>query len=435
MRLLVATDFTPDASGGGPAVVRQMLKDFEGEIHWWSVRSCRMQNGNTCQWGLAGPSAKGSPKGGGAASDFTALGFPLWTITSCQPGKMFPSRRVPRLKAWLMENVWAPLAARSLANAIERVGPECIWVIPHDWSILPLHKVLVSESKISNRKSQFSSWHTTIQDYPEAHHHGAAWGHARVERMAQMQEELYAKAASRDATSLPMLADLEAKTGAKGAQMLHQGLEAADFSFLEQSVIRNPQSAVVKIAYAGTILVPKEFAAFVESLGTLRNSQSAIPDFRIELHFWGAHSYRQQAWFCPEWMAEHGNLSEVDLLAALRECDWGFIPMSLEDNDPHYNRFSFPTKFITYLAAGLPVIAMGHRESSVMKMALNYDVGLSILQSDVLHTTFATSLADPDAKERYRPELLRCAREQFDAEKMRRTLWECWRQHSDLRKL
>ncbi len=50
--------------------------------------------------------------------------------------------------------------------------------------------------------------------------------------------------------------------------------------------------------------------------------------------------------------------------------------MALDDDDPRYNRFSFPTKFINYLAAGLPVITLGHPESSVVRMASEYQVGL-----------------------------------------------------------
>ena len=37
MNLLVATEFPPNASGGGPAVVRQMLKNWPVEkLCWWS---------------------------------------------------------------------------------------------------------------------------------------------------------------------------------------------------------------------------------------------------------------------------------------------------------------------------------------------------------------------------------------------------------------
>ena len=100
--------------------------------------------------------------------------------------------------------------------------------------------------------------------------------------------------------------------------------------------------------------------------------------------------------------------------------------MSLEDKDPRYNRFSFPTKFITYLAAGLPVFTIGHSESSVMKMASAYNVGLTIQTRNPSREDLANALFAPDAKQIYLPEILRCTREQFDAEAMRKKLWKAF---------
>jgi hypothetical protein len=127
-------------------------------------------------------------------------------------------------------------------------------------------------------------------------------------------------------------------------------------------------------------------------------------------------------------MFEHGNLSESALLVKLRECDWAFAPMALTDHDPRYNRFSFPTKFITYLSAGLPIITLGHPESSVMKMAAHYDVGLttSTRDSSTLSEQLRVALNDPSPWKHHREEIIRCARAEFDAEKMRRTLYECF---------
>lgn len=430
MKLLVATDFPPDAKGGGPAVVRQMLENFPGEIHWWSGRKAESRGG-----------------------------FSVTSSKSFPPGKLMPSRKLTHLKACLMEHLWAPLAARDFRRTIERVQPDCIWVIPHDWSILPIHRVLGANSQVAkpktqspngksqtpnpkseitnrqsplaNRKSPIPSWHTTIQDYPDAHGHPAAWGRGVCERLTGSQDDLYRSATSRDATSLPMLEDLESRTAAKGAQMLHQGLEAEDFAYLDKSEIPNPNSKILKIAYAGTILVPREFQLFVEALESIRSSESEIENRKskisLELHLYGAHSYKAERWFRPDWMIEHGNLPERKLLDELRQCDWGFIPMSLEDHNPRYNRFSFPTKFITYLAAGLPVITMGHPESSVIKMAEQYRVGIRISDCRLPIADLATALADPQAKQKYRPEIIRCAREQFDAEKMRTRLWGAFR--------
>ncbi|NJK90814.1 MAG: glycosyltransferase family 4 protein [Blastochloris sp.] len=299
-----------------------------------------------------------------------------------------PSRKWPKLKAWLMEYVWAPWAARDLEKTLREVQPDCIWAIPHDWSVLPLHQVLVqNQSAISHQPSKISV-HVTIQDFPDCHGHGKLWGEDRVCRMARMQEELYASADTADATSHPMLEELERRTGKRGVQMLHQGLEPEDFEFLESSKPQAPRSKLTKIAYAGTILCEPEFALFVNFLDSPNQQRTMNQESgtsTVELHFWGSHSYANRPWFRP-WMIEHGNLPERELLAELRECDWGFIPMSIEDTDPRYNRFSFPTKFITYLAAGLPPIIMGHPESSVMKMASTYDVGLRIADDRGLMT-------------------------------------------------
>lgn len=398
MKLFIATEFPPDALGGGPAVIRQLLRDFPGEIHWWSVR-----------------------RGGDAAS---AFGFSVSSSQCCDPGKLMPARKLTRLKAWLMEHLWAPLAARSLRAALARVKPDCIWVIPHDWSIFPLHELL----KTSTGRPKL---HVTIQDYPDAHDHARVWGEGRVGRMVRMQEELYVRADSCDATSLPMLEDLEQRTGAKGRQMLHQGLEPEDFAFLENFEPQVPSSKPIRIAYAGTILVEKEFALFAGLLEKMRNEQRSTDnqqhsrmDIRLEL--WGAHSYAGRSWFREEWMTEHGNLPERALLEELRKCDWGFIPMALEDRDPRYNRFSFPTKFITYLAAGLPIIAMGHPESSVVKMADVYNVGMKVKSSENIKVSkLAKALQDPEEKAKYHPEILQCANDHFEAGKMRKVLWNC----------
>lgn len=427
MKLLVATAFPPNAPGGGPAVVRQMLRGLapsalrpppssmiapppatpDSQLFWWSCHADKETHF------------------GQEVSGFSCAAI---------PSKLMPTRRFTKLKACVLEHVWAPWAAAHLRRTIARLSPECIWVIPHDWSIFPLWRVMVnSEWRMAN--GQRPRIHVTIQDYPDAHHHGALWGEARAKRMARMQEDIYRLATNRDATSHPMLEDLEKRTGAKGFQMLHAGLEAEDFDFLDKPATRHQlpatrDSSPIRVAYAGTILVPREFALFVAALESIRAKQSITKNpsskISIELHLWGAHSYKTEPWFRTDWMIEHGNLPESELLTALRHCDWGFIPMALEDLDPRYNRFSFPTKFITYLAAGLPVIAMGHPDSSVMKMASSYGVGLTISSARVPVEDLAKTLADRGARDKCRAEALRCAREQFDAEKMRNRLYSCF---------
>ncbi len=485
MKLLVATDFPPDAPGGGPAVIRQMLKGFPGEVHWWSCRGSVRGS----SFLVPGSALRHSEQDSG-------FGFHVSSFRSCPPGKLMPARKWTRPKAWLMEHVWAPWAVRSLQKTIQQVTPDAIWMIPHDFSIFPLWLVLHQVSAFKSQRSLFRV-HATIQDFPDVHGHGKLWGEERVQRMARMQEAIYAQADTRDATSHPMLNELEKRTRAKGIQMLHQGLEPEDFDYLkslgtkhqerrtknqepgtknEEPRTKNQAPRKIKIAYAGTILVEKEFETFIRllnqpstkhqeqgtknkelgtknyELGTKNQEQGTKNQEQIttlvELHFFGAHSYADRPWFDSGWMIEHGNLPERELVEALRDCDWGFIPMSLDDEDPRYNRFSFPTKFITYLAAGLPPIVMGHPESSVMKMAERYDVGLRVngqgggeggwflvpcsslaeRGSEVVieKADFGGGrlLADAAIRHKMLPGIVGCARQNFDAEAMRRCLWE-----------
>jgi hypothetical protein len=135
-------------------------------------------------------------------------------------------------------------------------------------------------------------------------------------------------------------------------------------------------------------------------------------------------------------MQEHGNLPAPTLLAALKKCAWGFAPMGLTDDNPRYNRFSLPTKFVSYLAAGLPIITLGHPESSVVKMAKAYHVGLRVTSSDpeVLGRELLDALSDPNSWSKYGTEILRCAQTEFDARRMRKTLYDCFRQCADKNK-
>jgi hypothetical protein len=53
-------------------------------------------------------------------------------------------------------------------------------------------------------------------------------------------------------------------------------------------------------------------------------------------------------------------------------------------------------------------------------------VGILISDSTPPVDPIAQSLFAPDAKNIHLPEILRCAREQFDAESMRSKLWEAF---------
>ena len=81
-KLLVATEFAPNSPGGGPAVVRQMLKDWPVErLFWWS---CFPDQGRHFGREVA-------------AHRVARI-----------PPKLYPHRRWCEQKSWLLENVWSP---------------------------------------------------------------------------------------------------------------------------------------------------------------------------------------------------------------------------------------------------------------------------------------------------------------------------------------
>jgi hypothetical protein len=405
MRLLVAADFSFDASGGGAAVARQALADFPGEIFWWSAR--RPQVATTK-----------------IENDKKTAASRVCQQYHFDPGFIFPLRRLTHLRAALMRLFWVRAASWHLSLRVTEVHPDKIWFIPFDWSILVFHRLVTSGSF----KRLNIPFHVSIQDFPNTCDREARWGRQIVQLMASQQVNLYRIATSRDAISSPMLSWLRRRTGKKGLQLLHAGIEEDEFKHIRTCRPKNSSKQVVRIAYAGTIIVEPEFEIFVQHLDQIRWQ---CP-FRLELVFWSAHSYRQSRWFRHEWMREEGHISEFELRRSLRRLDWGFIPMGLSDENPWYNRFSFPTKFITYLAAGLPVISLGHPQSSLMQFTKSFRVGIRCTSgSEMRRHVTPTALSNSLAKIRLRQEILRCGRKYFCANTIRRRFWKSLLAESD----
>jgi hypothetical protein len=381
-KLLVATEFPPNAPGGGGAIVRQMLKDWPPEkLYWWS---CEPDRGRQYGQRVAGQAV------------------------ATVPPKFYPARQARPLKCFLMENLWTPWAARHFRKSLAAFEPAVVWMIPHRWSIPPLAKVLL-QKKVP--------LHLSIHDYADGQSMVDSFGIQKAKWMANLVDNLYARAVTRDTVSQQMTDDLRTRTGSDGA-ISRCGLEDEDFDYLAKAP--ETPGASIRIAYAGTIIAQKTFAAFAKTLGQIR---SRLPR-PLTLEFFGDHSYRSQDWFDPAWMKEHGNLALPELSRALKECTWGFAPMELTDDNPRYNRFSLPTKWISYLAAGLPIITLGHPESTVVKMASEYGVGLSATSAEALDAQLSAALSEPNPKSKYRAEIQRCALAEFDARRMRATLYE-----------
>ncbi len=382
-KLLVATEFPPNGSGGGPAVVRQLLRGWPAErLCWWSC-----------------------------APDLDArFGQTVATHrVAAIPPKLYTNRRYAHLKAALLHRLWTPWAARHFQRTLATLQPDVVWAIPHAWSILPLARVLPHAG---------TGFHVSIHDYADAHGMAARIGAEPVADMVRGAKHLYASACTRDAISHAMAADLLTATGKPACQVARAGVEESDLVATETAPAGS--AAAVRVAYAGSIIVAREFELFARALAAARIHLKRP----VEFHLFGAHRFATQPWFQEGWMIERGNLPEGELTEALRACDWGFSPMALTATDPRYNQFSFPTKFIGYLAAGLPVITLAHPTTSVMEVASRYDVGLATSADSLesLTAVLVRALSEPMPRMRHRGEIIRCARAEFDAGKMRAVL-------------
>jgi glycosyltransferase involved in cell wall biosynthesis len=386
-RLLVAAEFPPNMPGGGGAIMRQMLKDWPVErLFWWSCLPDR----NQCF-------------GQRVATHRVAI----------IPSRLYPNKRFLSSKTWILKHFWSRWAAHHFRETLALVKPDVVWVIPLSWCLPPLFKELLPSG---------IPFHVSVPDYADCGGWAKKFRQSQTREFAMQADLLYARATTRDAICQPMVDDLRARTGADGTVM-RCGLEPEDFEYL--SAKTSVPTDVIRIAYPGTIIVEKEFALFTQALARVRH-QLPRP---VSLEFFGDHSYRSRQWFDPAWMTEHGNLPAAELLSALKKCSWGFAPMGLTDDNPRYNRFSLPTKFVSYLQAGLPVITLGHPESSVMKMAAAYPVGVSHADADMdsFGQKLRTALSANPPWEQFGPEIRRCARQEFDAQKMRAALHEHFR--------
>lgn len=396
MKLLVATDFPENALGGGPSIVRQMLDGFREEgnqIYWWSLKSPTLQG--------EGFSVDGS-------------------CSAKLSQRLFPQKRLTKIKSFFLIFIWIKFASKSLRFFINKINPDCVWNIPHNWSILPLHKCILHDFRGQLR------FHTTIQDYPDIHGNLNIWGKSITLELVRKQIDLYLFAHTCDATSLPMLEDLKIKSGKTGVQMLHEGLENEDYDRL--IFLKNQeQSFRIRLAVVGTIIAEEEFTAFVNGL-----LAAGADRCNLSLEFWGAHSYKERSWYDPSWMYEHGNQSRAELVKKLSTCDWGCIILPLSPAQRRYTQYSFPTKFITYLSAAVPPLVLARPDSAIFQMLDKYNLGMRLASPDSPEFTsqLKSVVSDKNLPKKHYESMVKCATDNFNANKIRNTLWGCFKSDS-----
>ncbi|MCE0498941.1 MAG: hypothetical protein LV481_13455 [Methylacidiphilales bacterium] len=388
-RVLVVAEFAPGSGGGGWIILKQLLRGLDwGRIYWWSLFN---DKSSTYQFGGRHHSVNVS-------------------------SRLAPNLRLRGLKGGILEHIFVPYAASDLLNFIRSVKPDFILFLAHLWGIPVVHHIM---------PKVHAHWHLALHDMPDTASNVERLGRRRAARFMNFTEDLYRIASSRAVISPAMAEDMRRRTGMPCSNIFRCAVEPEFLAGLLEPKPR-PDDEIIRIGYAGTIVAESTFARFVVALQAVRQRLNR----KVEIHLFSWHSYRGRSWFDPSLIFEHGHKSEAEIHSYFQQFTWGLAIMKLADDDPRYNHMSFPCKFTPSLAAGLPLICIGHRCSALIELVKNYRLGLLLTDED--ENKFADKLyeglTDFSRFDQYRLEIARCAEEEFNAERNREKLHEMMRE-------
>ncbi|MEI6337780.1 MAG: glycosyltransferase [Verrucomicrobiota bacterium] len=386
-KILVVTSFPPDAPGGSAWLLYQLLRGVPSDrVAWWSS------------------SGEAPPHSVERVGSFKSGQL---------PSRLVPHRRYTQIKAFLLELIWVPLAARSLRAYIKDQNPDLLWILAYSWSIPVLHRAV---------RGLGIPWHITVHDLADSKGLVASLGAKRAARFQQMVDDLYTGAVSRDVYMKETGEEMERTTGAKADLIIRCGAEPEEIESIRIKTFP-PRQEKIRIGYPGTIIAEDTFARFIAALQLIR---AEVP---VEVNLFGIHSYRDRPWYDHTLIVEHGYLSEEEFDSRYGNCNWGLAIMELDDSNPRYSRFTFPCKFTRSLASGLPVIAIGHPDCTLTRFAGQYQLGPVITSSEPREIADAlqAALLKPSDASLLRSEMLRCVNTEFNAELNRKNLHELFR--------
>ena len=388
-KILVATSFPPSVPGGSPWVFDQLRRGIAPEkLSWWACG--------------------GTPP--------AACNVPLSQFKSGnQPPRLQPHIRFTQTKCFLLEQIWVPAAARGLRAFIRQQKPDLLWLLPYAWAAPVLHRAV---------QGLGIPWHITVHDLADTAWSVRSLGLKRAHRFQHMIDELYAGAVSRDVYMQELVVEMERTTGRKADAVIRCGVEPEELEYVRTKPFPAPADKI-RIGYPGTVVCEDTFARFIAALQLLKG-QLPLP---VEVNLFGPHSYRNRPWFDESLILEHGYLPEQELDRLYNRCSWGLAIMNLDDSNPRYSRFTFPCKFTRGLAAGIPLICIGHPESTLARLAKTYELGPVLTTSDPgeMAKGLAPALSAPGDPSRLRSEMLRCAETEFNAERNRQVMHAIFR--------
>ncbi len=113
------------------------------------------------------------------------------------------------------------------------------------------------------------------------------------------------------------------------------------------------EKSKIRIAFSGQTYAKKEINFFLKVMDS--------KNWSIDGNFVELHVYGNDFLLDHNSVIHHGWISPDLLVEELSQYDAGLLPYPSEDLFQEVSRFSFPSKYSTYLAADLPVIFIGSR--------------------------------------------------------------------------
>ena len=388
-KILFVHDFPPEARAVAD-LIRQIFLGYPVDrLHWWHCRRTALYE----QPDLRATSVDGF----------------------CIPEKLVPHARLTEIKSRILENLWAPLAARHLERTIAEIQPDLVVALLFGWSVPVLQRVRWP----AGQRRHFSLW-----DFPDTNGMKKILGTARSRRFTQAVFQLVQSASSFDGICPAVLEEIKNQTGRADGLVIHSGFEPHHLQALENSKEERTRDEIIRLAYVGTIISEN---GFLKMLSALKKIRPALPQ-KLVLEFFGGRNYSARPWFDAAWMVEHPMFTDDGLITALRRCDWGLVVMDPEGTDRQYSRFSFPNKVGTYLSAGVPVLGYGHPGSSLGQLMQAQPVGrfTSATDDSSLEKFLLSCLLPPAPRQFFREAILHSAQTEFNAAAMRSRLWQRW---------
>lgn len=169
------------------------------------------------------------------------------------------------------------------------------------------------------------------------------------------------------------------------------------------------ENATIRIVFAGQDYARLEIERFVESLSSLRWK---LFGKSVEFHHYGATNLTS----LHSNHVLHGRVDAMSLIDTLASYDFAFLPYSSQKEMALVGETSFPSKLGTYVAAGLPVIYSGPKESSVWDFINTRKIG-------IFETDFLGGTGEPD-KGAFSKSLQSCYEVAFSVGAFRRSVME-----------